>query len=264
MKPISLNEITKYVEENIGIFHQKRIESLNNLKLKEVLKRKNPYLFKAKSLQTAGDIVKSLTDAFLSSRDETIFGDWLEGLAIFINEIAFNGRKSGITGVDLEFDKDNIRYIVSIKSSPNWGNSSQLKKMLADFKTATKTLRTSNSNLNIVAVNGCCSGRDNKPDKGDYFKYCGQAFWTFISENENLYIDIIEPLGKNAKDKNELFQEEYVKKINAFTEEFIRDFCTEDKSIDWVKIVKLNAEKKMLINSKQPVLNRTEKNKTAY
>ncbi|MHB8174419.1 MAG: PmeII family type II restriction endonuclease, partial [Nitrospirota bacterium] len=21
-------------------------------------------------------------------------------------------------------------------------------------------------------MNGCCYGRDNKPDKGDYFKYC--------------------------------------------------------------------------------------------
>jgi hypothetical protein len=237
------------VEENIVSFHQKRIESLNNLQLNAVLKRKNPYLFKAKSLQTAGDIVTSLTDAFLSSRDETIFGDWLEGLAIFINESVFDGRKSGITGIDLEFDRENTRYIVSIKSSPNWGNSSQIKKMLADFKTAAKTLRTSHSNLNIVAVNGCCSGRDSKPDKGDYFKYCGQEFWTFISGNENLYLDIIEPLGKNAKEKNEFFQEEYVKKINAFTEEFIRDFCTENKAIDWAKIVKLNAEKSRFAHS---------------
>jgi len=33
---------------------------------------------------------------------------------------------------------------------------------------------------NIVAVNGCCYGRDNRPDKGDYLKYCGQRFWEFI------------------------------------------------------------------------------------
>jgi hypothetical protein len=34
--------------------------------------------------------------------------------------------------------------------------------MVSDFKTAKKTLRTSNSKLNIVAVNGCCYGRDNQ------------------------------------------------------------------------------------------------------
>ena len=31
-------------------------------------------------------------------------------------------------GIDLEFDKDGVRYIVTIKSGPNWGNSSQIGK----------------------------------------------------------------------------------------------------------------------------------------
>jgi hypothetical protein len=98
-------EITQYVEENISIFHKKRIESLDKLKLKVVLKKKNPYLFKAKSFFTAEQIIKGLLDAFISSNEETIFGDWLEGLAIFINQKAYGGWKSGITGIDLEFDK---------------------------------------------------------------------------------------------------------------------------------------------------------------
>lgn len=58
-------------------------------------------------------------DAHISSNEETVFGDWLEGLAIFINSKVYDGRKSGITGIDLEFDKDGIRYIVTIKSGPN-------------------------------------------------------------------------------------------------------------------------------------------------
>lgn len=62
-------------------------------------------------------------------------------------------------------------------------------------------MRTSNSQLNIVAINGCCYGQDKNPDKGDYFKYCGQRFWEFISGNEELYIQIIEPLGTKAKEK---------------------------------------------------------------
>ena len=50
MRELNLNEVTKYVEDNIGVFHQKRIERLNSLKLKTVLKKKNPYLFKAKHI----------------------------------------------------------------------------------------------------------------------------------------------------------------------------------------------------------------------
>lgn len=52
-----------------------------------------------------------------------------------------------------------------------------------------------------MAVNGCCYGRDKHPDKGDYFKYCGQSFWEFISGYEDLYTGIIEPLGHKAKEK---------------------------------------------------------------
>ena len=189
------------MEKNIGIFHEKRIQSLDSLKLSKVLKRKNPYLFKAKYVLTAEQIIKGLVDAHISSSEEGIFGDWLEGLAIFINHKVYNGKKSGIKGIDLEFDLDNYRYIVNIKSGPNWGNSSQIAKMVSDFNTAKKTLRTSNSKLNIIAINGCCYGKDNKPDKGDYFKYCGQMSWSFISNNENLYTEIIEPLGHRAKEK---------------------------------------------------------------
>ena len=168
MQPVKLSKVTRYVEKNIDAFHQKRISSIDNLSLSKVLKRKNPYLFKAKYVLTSEEIVKGLIEAHISSNEETIFGDWLEGLAIFINSEVYGGRKSGIQGIDLEFENDNIRYIVNIKSGPNWGNSSQISKMRADFKTAQRTLRTSGSTPNIVCVNGCCYGRDNKPDKGDY------------------------------------------------------------------------------------------------
>ncbi|NLG18372.1 MAG: cytosolic protein [Fibrobacter sp.] len=244
MKNLNLKDVTLYVEENIGTFHKKRIQSLDGLKLKQVLKRKNPYLFKAKYVLTAEQIIKSLVDAHISSSEEGIFGDWLEGLSIFINGKVFGGRKSGITGIDLEFDNDSVRNIVTIKSGPNWGNSSQIAKMISDFKTAKKALRTSNSQLNIFAVNGCCYGRDNKPDKGEYFKYCGQKFWEFISGNSTLYTEIIEPLGYKAKEKNEAFLESYSQMINKFTKEFANTFCDDSGRIDWNSLVIFNSSTK--------------------
>ena len=238
---LNINDVKKYVEENIGIFHEKRIDNLGKLKLINILKRKNLYLFKAKNILTAFDLVKSLLDAHLSSQEETIFGDWLEGLAIFINNKVYNGWKSGITGIDLEFDKDDIRYIITIKSGPNWGNSSQIKKMITDFNHARKTLRTSNSKLNIIAVNGCCYGRDNNPDKnGIYYKYCGQKFWEFISGNIYLFTEIIEPLGFKAKEKNDEFMESYSQILNKFTQDFSNQFCDNGK-INWENLVKFNS-----------------------
>lgn len=244
MEKLNVQDVIHYVEQNIGIFHQKRIQSLDSLKLTDVLKRKNPYLFKAKNVLTSGDIVKGIVDAHISSSEEGIFGDWLEGLAIFINGKVYNGKKSGMKGIDLEFDLDSIRYIVSIKSGPNWGNSSQIKKMISDFKSSKITLRTSNSQLNVVAINGCCYGRDNKPDKGDYYKYCGQKFWEFISGEKNLYTEIIEPLGHQAKIKNEEFEKSYIQMINKFTKEFSNEFCKDNGDIDWENLVRFNSAAK--------------------
>ena len=85
MKPLSLNDVTKYVEDNIGHFHQKRISSLDGLSLKNVLKRKNPYLFRAKYVLTAGDLIKGVVDAHISSHEETIFGD--QGYALMGLEV---------------------------------------------------------------------------------------------------------------------------------------------------------------------------------
>ncbi len=244
MKKLNQESIKKYVEANIGTFHERRLNSLNKLNLHKVLKRKNPYLFKAKNVLTAERIVREILDAHISSNEEAIFGDWLEGLAIFVNSKVYNGIKSGIPGIDLEFEKDKIRYLISIKSGPNWGNSGQINKMVLDFNNARKILRTSNSKLNVIAVNGCCYGRDRKPLKiKNYYKYCGQQFWEFISGDNDLYTRIIKPLGYKAKQKNENFQKAYARIINKFTLDFATEFCDNNGDINWVKIVEFNSSK---------------------
>ena len=180
-------------------------------------------------------------DAHLSSQEEGLFGNFLEGLAVFINQKVYGGKKSSTTGVDLEFEREGKRYIVAVKSGPNWGNSQQISKMKDNFLRAKRTLRTSGSGIEAISVNGCCYGKNTNQDKGDYFKYCGQKFWEFVSGNENLYIEIIDPLGHRAKEKNQEFIMEYSKIVNLFTNEFSRKFCT-NGYINWDTLVKFNSE----------------------
>ena len=132
MNPLCLDEVSAYANENMEGFHRKRIVLLEELKLDNLLK-KNPYLFKAKNITTAGDLTVGLLDARLSSSEEKLFGDFLEDLAIFIAGRTCNGHKSTAPGVDLEFENNDIYYIVSIKSGPNWGNSSQQKQTCRGF-----------------------------------------------------------------------------------------------------------------------------------
>ena len=243
MSLVNIEDVKTYVKKNIRSFHKARLDSLRLLKLKEILSNKNPYLFKAKNITLAQDLVKTILDAHLSSQEETMFGDFLEGLAIFVGNESLGGWKSSARGIDLEFDRDNTRFIMAIKSGPNWGNSSQVEKMKIDFRRAKQTLHTSNSRLNVIAVNGCCYGRTRNPDRGDYYKYCGQKFWEFISGNSNLYLEIIEPLGFTAKQRNAEFHKEYSQIVNRFTAEFSQEYVF-DGEINWKALVEFNSSEK--------------------
>lgn len=55
---------------------------------------------------------------------------------------------------------------------------------------------------------GICFGKSRDADSGVYLKKYGQSFWTFISDSPSLYIDIIEPLGFRARERNMMFEQE--------------------------------------------------------
>ncbi len=252
MAKLKLEEVKNYIEENIGSFHEARENGLKTLKLSKILLKKNPYLFKAKNILTAEGLVKNLVDAYFSSKEETIFGTFLERLAIFVCKRVYRGKKSLAEGLDIEFEKKGVIYIVAVKSGTNWGNSSQVAKMKENFRKAKQRLRTNAKRIPVEAINGCCYGRVAKTDKGEYQKIAGQHFWEFISDNPNLYTDIIEPLGHRAKKRNEDFDEAYARMLNIFTAQFFIEFC-KDGTIDWEKLVKYNSGKeKVNVNLEIP------------
>lgn len=211
------------------------------VKLADILRRKNPYLFKAKNITNANELVKEVVDAYLSSGEETIFGTYLEQLSIHICKQVYNGTKSSAEGIDLEFDRDSIHYLVAIKSGPNWGNSSQIARMRDNFRKAKRILSTNSSKSNVVTVNGCCYGKESNPDKGDYIKYCGQDYWEFISGEKELYQRLIAPLERKAKEKDEQFDDAYNRKINQLTKDMLDNFCLENGAINWDKLLRYNS-----------------------
>ena len=224
-----------WISAHIDEFQEeKRLKKLRQLRLTDLTRRKNPYLFRVKGMETGEQIIRSFLDAALSSSEETTFGDWMEKLAIAVAEEAYGGRKSATEGIDLELTKDGCRYLVTIKSGPNWGNSSQIKRMVDNFKKAARTLRTSGHTGHVEFVNGCIYGKDANPykEKG-YYKYCGKKFWEFISGSDMLYKDIIDPLGKEAERWNELFEREYAAKVNTLTRDFLNEFCTPEGRVQW-------------------------------
>ena len=234
----------EFLAENVVTpFYNKRLLDLQEMKLGKILGRKNPYLFKAKNIDIAGNLVKGVVDASISSGEETIFGNLLENFAIYVSACIDGGVKSEYKSVDLEFSRNDTYYIVGIKSGPNWGNADQIRAMQDAFALAKTILRSKGVKNPIVAINGCIYGKDGNPFKNrhsdsekHYYKYAGQEFWNFISNDDEFYREIIKPIDKEAKDKDEIFQKTYAAKINEMTAEFIEKFTVKG-AIDWVALV---------------------------
>ena len=62
-----------------------------------------------------------------------------------------------------------------------------------------------------------------------------------ISGESTLFVDIIEPLGYKAKEKNEEYYKAYNQMLNKFVREFVNEYCNDNNDIEWDKIVRLNA-----------------------
>ena len=115
--------------------------------------------------------------------------------------------------------------------------------MRDDFKRASRVIRQGDAKIPVVAVNGCCYGRSRRTDQGDHLKLCGQEFWRLLSNDNNFYLRIIEPIGRDAKRHNDGFAQAYGAVVNRFTKEFTEGFCATDGAIDWPKLVSLSSTK---------------------
>lgn len=248
MSPTRMVAIRQYIEQEVIVFHDTRLHQLQRLQFSKVFTRRNPYLFRAKNLLVASDVVQYAVDSFVTSGEETQFGNLLERVAVHICYECFGGVKpTDVPSIDLEFERENVFYTVSIKSGPNWGNSDQKKRMGSNFRDRITQLQRFHST--VVAVNGVCYGKSTEPQQSvtfkqggqtyeqPYLKLCGQQFWEHISGIDTLYVDIIEPLGHRAKEKTAAFERERAALLNRFTHEFTAAFCNSDGSINWSQLV---------------------------
>ena len=239
MDPLFKKQVEQFVEVQISDFHRRRAANVESLKLLGVLTAKNPYLFRAKNLESASDLVKALLDARLSSAEEGLFGGFMESLAVFVSEQKCGGTKSGITGIDIELVRKKVRYLIAVKSGKTWGNATQHKKLRENFITAVRVIKQNQSAGEIQPTLGICYGRFKTTNNGAYLHIGGQSFWNLISGESDFYMDIVEPIGYRAREFNDEFTEKRNHAWNRMVREFTEDFCLNDGSIDWHKIVSL-------------------------
>ena len=124
--------VIKAIAKALEDFYSSLIDKIDHIDIKKIMKRKNPYLYRAKAMQNASEIVESVLTAFVSSSEETIFGNcFFEPVAI----AASGGEKALAEGVDIMYHdhETNTIYAYAVKSGPSVFNADSKKRQEQNF-----------------------------------------------------------------------------------------------------------------------------------
>lgn len=231
------NEVEKKIDELLDIFYSRRIEKIQTLKLKQTLKRKNPYLFRATGNEKAADIVEQILLAYMSSSDEGIFGDaFFEPLAQFVSK----GVVSPTEGVDVALETKSTYKAIAVKSGPSVFNAQSKRRQADDFRALGNRLRKLQKQYDPI-VGYSYGNKKQKSLNPQFRELAGQAFWEEITGDSDFYLKIIRLMKDKPKKHLPEFQHAWNAAVNRFSKELIEDFCFEDGTIDWEKLTKFNS-----------------------
>lgn len=237
----SYNEqaIVEAIATALDAFYSSLIAKVNSLNIKAIMKRKNPYLFRAKAMNGAAQIVDAILAAFISSSEETIFGN------VFFEPIACaaaQGQKALAEGVDIMVERDNTIYAIAVKSGTSVFNADSRKKQEQNFMAASRLAQQARKRF--VAMIGYSYGKKKTTNRGIpkfYNELAGKEFWTELTGDEEFYIKLIRLMDRLPEKYVEDFDEAYQKAANRLVKEFTNEFCYDDGGIDWEKLVKFNS-----------------------
>jgi hypothetical protein len=239
--------LEKKINDLLDTFYSKRSVALNELKLINTLKRKNPYLYRATGVSDASEIVEEILRAHVSSSDETLFGnEFFEPLAKWVAQQAHPNSTHTVTtsdgeGVDITITNSSYVMPIAVKSGVNVFNADSKKKQGENF--ATLNRRLLKLALHFDPVVGYCYGRKKQSarSKVNFRELAGQAFWELITNENDFYLKIVRLMSKKPIEHRPIFQESFDQAKNRFVREFLLDFSDENGAINWDKLLEFNS-----------------------
>lgn len=231
--------VIKAIAISLENFYANLITKLDEINIRKILKRKNPYLFRAKAMCSASDIVEAILSAYISSSEETIFGNvFFEPIAL----AASSGQKSLTEGIDIRIDKDDVIYAIAVKSGTCVFNADSRKRQEQNFLSASKLAQQAKKRFVPIIGYGYGKKKGSKDSSKFYFEYAGKDFWFEITGDENFYLKLVNFMGNLPEQYSDQFKISYQKAMNRLIKEFTNEFCLDDGTINWKKIIKFNCE----------------------
>jgi hypothetical protein len=236
------NKLAALIRKCLARFYERRIAALESLNLDKVLKRKNPYLFRANSITNAPEMITELLAAHISSSDEGIFGEeFFEPICKLVAQVQTGAAK----GIDFIIETEDSYQAISLKSGPNAFNSSQVDKQTEQFRAIERSLRATLKSLRkqFIPIMGCGYGRvDSPPTKSrGYYKLAGQAFWERVTGDQDFYLKLVRLMRDDPDGHRPVFKDAWDRAVNRFVKQFSERFCDSHGNILWEKLVVFNS-----------------------
>lgn len=233
--------IVEAIAKSLEIFYGNLIAKIDKLHINNIIKRKNPYLYRAKAMQSAAEIVESVLSAYVSSSEETIFGNcFFEPIAI----AASGGNKALAEGVDvmIHVKETNTITAYAVKSGTAVFNADSKKRQEQNFAAANKLAQQAKARFE--AIIGYGYGKKKESGRGVpkiYQEVAGKAFWARLTGDDDFYLKLIYFMGDLPEKYVAQFKESYTKASNRLLKEFTTQFCHDDGAINWDILVEFNS-----------------------
>jgi len=245
----SETKVIETVAVAIRTFYEKLTAKLNELKI-DKLTNKNPYLYRAKSIESAAEFIETALSAHISSSEETIFGnDFFEPIAIAVT----GGQKSCAKGIDVEVQKEDRKFAIAVKSGKGILNANAQESQDRHFFNAGKL--ADQADLKFKGILGYSFGRLKSGKQGKprhYEELAGQKFWSCLTGDDEFYLKLLDYMGDSPERFKADFDSAYEKAKNRLIRDFTNTFCQEDGSIDWKKLVEDSSKEEKPPTEKSP------------
>lgn len=230
----------------LEVLYGKRFAALGRLSLAKLL-NKNPYLYRALGIADPGELIMQMMIAFVSSSDETIFGnDFVEPLAIFAarNATFVGADDRTVTvgagaGQDIAIETANSYLAISVKSSKNIFNSQSSKGQSSEFSALQARLKKLNKAFRPIIGYGY--GRKRALKQSAVERVAGQVFWQLLSGEVNFYLRISSAMEAFAGTHGDLYKAAFEQKNRQLLREFMINFVDLEGDIHWDVVVAFNS-----------------------
>ncbi len=242
IEPLNLSynddKVLQAVSTALTEFYCALTRTLEKINIDKILKRKNPYLYRAKGINSASQIVENILSAYISSSEETLFGNcFFEPIA----KVVSGGQKAVTEGVDITVERDNIIFSIAVKSGTSVFNADSRKRQEQNFQSAQK--RAQQAHKAFLPVVGYGYGKKKiKSGKEKFYKeLAGKDFWEWLTGDPDFYIKIIKFMGTQPDEYAQQFELSYSKAENRLIREFTINYCKDDGAIDWDVLIRFNS-----------------------